>query len=122
MCKEITVQEAIRQLNRYDCEFYTPANRTAHRMAIEAIREQEERNNPKPLTIDELMKMNGQPIYVVCLKNGMCFWDVIFNASKYNCFMQITGSTGWELMGDTWIAYRYKPNEEQMDEILKDMD
>ena len=34
---EITTEEAIKQLSRYDTEYYTPQTRAAHRMAIEAL-------------------------------------------------------------------------------------
>lgn len=34
---EITAEEAIKELSRYDNEFYTPKNRAAHRMAVEAL-------------------------------------------------------------------------------------
>lgn len=40
---KISKEEAIKILSRYDTEYYTPATREAHRMGIEALREQEER-------------------------------------------------------------------------------
>lgn len=40
MLPKITIHQAIQELLRYDCEYYTPANREAHRMAIKALREQ----------------------------------------------------------------------------------
>ncbi len=40
---KISKEEAIKILSRYDNEYYTPATREAHRMGIEALREQEER-------------------------------------------------------------------------------
>lgn len=126
MCKAITVNEAIRQLNRYDCEFYIPANRMAHRMAIAAIKEQEERNNPKELTREELMEMNGQPVYVVNKYNGATFWDVISMAGEWGilmtsylipCFGKSRGVTHWDEFNENFIAYRYKPSEEFLESL-----
>lgn len=37
----------------------------ACRIAVSAIRAQQERENPKPLTIDELFQMDGDPVWVV---------------------------------------------------------
>ena len=33
-------------------------------LAVKSLREQEERENPKQLTIEELRKMNGEPVWV----------------------------------------------------------
>ena len=37
----------------------------AHEAALQALREKEERENPKPLTIEELMEMDD-PVWVSC--------------------------------------------------------
>lgn len=114
MCKEITVQEAIRQLNRYDCEFYTPANRMAHRMAIAAIKEQEERNNPKPLTIDELIEMCDQPVWVQHFENPECSgWAIVEGASEFENgkYLYLRGEYGYCSYEESVVAYRYKPKE-----------
>ncbi len=41
-------------------------------MAIDALRAQQERENPKPLTLDELRQMDGEPVWVCSAKkNGV---------------------------------------------------
>lgn len=45
MCMPITIEQAIKILSRYDTEFYTPEHRMAHRMAVEALKEQIENQN-----------------------------------------------------------------------------
>lgn len=45
-------------------------------LAISALREQEERENPNPLTLDELRQMDGELAYFQ-------FDDVAFNSAGY---------------------------------------
>ena len=82
----MTNEEAIKILSRYDSEYYTPEHREAHRMAIEAMREQMELEECKgvslvmtpedkravieaamkmymPITMAELRQMNGETVY-----------------------------------------------------------
>jgi hypothetical protein len=79
-------------------------------MAIAALREQEERENPKPLTAEELVQLKGEPVWIV--------WPDCRIANKW----WIVDSYDWHLMefndyfmmrryGETWIAYRHKPKE-----------
>ena len=44
-------------------------------IAVSAVREQEERENPKPLTLDELRKMDA-PVWCLCkpIEGGNGFW------------------------------------------------
>ena len=47
-------------------------------MAVAALREQEERENPKPLTLDELRKMDWEPVWCLCkpIDGGNGFWCI----------------------------------------------
>lgn len=102
MCKEITVKEAIKQLSRYDNEFYTPANRMAHRMAIAAIKKQEERSNQKPLTIEELHNMYFEPVWIETT-GGKSFWMFVY-ADRV---MNRAGYLEYRNYGKEWLAYRH---------------
>ena len=42
-------------------------------LAVATIREQEERENPKPLTLDELRKMDGEPVW----DNFLMEWCIV---------------------------------------------
>ncbi len=78
------------------------------RMAVDALREQEQSN--EPLTWEELRKMDGEPVWVV--------WPDGRIASQW----WIVGSLAWYMMeffeehsamvyGTDWIAYRKPPKE-----------
>lgn len=87
-------------------------NVTAERDA--ALREQEEQENPKPLTLDELRERDGEPVYIVCPGYEHEFpgrWEILERA----------GSWGWngihaEYFESSyereWLAYRSKPKED----------
>lgn len=90
--------------------------------AIAALRDQEERENPKPLTLDELRNMNGQPVWwwnksctpicMICVSDR--FMDeptfVNFDFKEENC----TGITKYKwLMKRGYKPYRSKPREDK---------
>lgn len=84
-------------------------------MAIDALREKAEREDPKPLTIEELQQMNRQPVFVVPAKPNSSTgaeWCVIWDGVVF-----IPGYEGWSWnlkdYGKTWIAYRYELPEDQ---------
>lgn len=94
----------------------------ANELAITALREKAERDNPAPLTIEELRQMDGEPVYVSDLQRPKESEYCIIHANdKYghgdeNRSAQISGCEcfwyDFETYGDTWIAYRHKPKEE----------
>ena len=75
----------------------------AHRVAISALRKQETvTNRNELLTLDELRKMDGEPVWLVnqnggrwVIMSGAYLWDSRKNADY----------------GKTWLAYRQKPEE-----------
>ena len=81
--------------------------REALDMAISALRQQETVTNRNglndPLTLDELRKMDGEPVWLVnqnggrwVIMSGAYLWDSRKNADY----------------GKTWLAYRQKPEED----------
>lgn len=48
-------------------------------MAIAALREREEPENPKPLTLDELRQMDGQPVWIRANHYGECYVHFCIN-------------------------------------------
>ena len=90
-------------------------------MAISALRQQEHFRDltkmVEPLTLDELRQMDGEPVWVVCLKPERYYeppigWRIIEKS--------IVGTFGvWNDSsclaerdyGKTWLAYRQKPEE-----------
>lgn len=110
----MTIQEAINQLdgakvlllNRKDFVF-----NEAIIMAITALREKAEREDPKPLTLEELRHMDGEPVYIVYASAQPCEW-VVFDHHNDDGFG--TSDNSWwfaKCYGKFWEAYRHKPKE-----------
>lgn len=85
--------------------------RNFYSVAIQALREKAERENPKPLTVKQLEKMNGQAVFCVDAKgNGK--WALVHSGND----VCTDGDFGdWEFYEYAhkneygWHAYRYKP-------------
>lgn len=92
------------------------------KLAIAALRARQERENPKPLTLDELRQMDGEPVWIIeHPKWG--HWELSEDAEDYledrdDDFYGLTmlsvapdpmGRYGLHLLG--WLAYRYRPKE-----------
>jgi hypothetical protein len=88
----------------------------ALKIAMQALRERRERENPQPLTAEELKQINGEPVYIVqelggsewLFRRGCGFIDM------YGDFTD-DDETNFETYGLLWIAYLSKPKEEQKD-------
>jgi hypothetical protein len=91
--------------------------REAIRAGRDAIRAQQERENPKPLSLAELKERVGKPVYVVS-------WDVIhvegwniyygpsrFDKSKHILVFSDASDKYSPEYGKTWIAYDHEPKE-----------
>lgn len=90
--------------------------------AEEALLHQQERENPHPLTLEELKQMDGQPVWIRDLMDGEveCLrFDRIKPATyhtgddyRFEQFGTSTGIIRWECKyGETWLAYLYPPKE-----------
>ena len=80
--------------------------------AIAALKDAAERENPKPLTLDELREMEGKPVWIENYERQHYSQWIILKTfgSEYAIF---SGGGRW-LVSDcakTWIAYRAKPKE-----------
>lgn len=80
-------------------------------MAISALREQEERENPKPLTLDELREMDGEPVWIDDWVEDSHGWELSEDASDYFDDDSRTA----ESYGICWVSYRSKPKEDGND-------
>lgn len=83
-------------------------------VAIAALREQE-REDPKPLTLDALRKMDGEPVWVKADHYGV-YADVVHIMGQEDGERYVHFKINWRLQengcGKTWLAYRHKPREE----------
>lgn len=114
----MTITEAIKQiegseavlLNRIFTEF-----NNALLMAIDALEEKMERENPKKLTIKELQQMDGQPVWM----EDENVWGTIniddygqFEGKPFICFKWKGCSFDWDIEARGLTCYRHKPKEE----------
>ena len=88
-------------------------------MAISAIRQQEHfrevTKKVEPLTLDELRKMDGEPVWVQSPgvpEYGR--WAIVEGVGE-NCLFLRDDFTCHDY-GKTWLAYRQKPEEDDHDE------
>ena len=86
-------------------------------MAISALRQKDVRKN-EPLTLDELRKMGGEPVFVVtdrlkewCLVHSHNFDDVIGGGIIMTRRTAEKRTYQYACYGKTWLAYRQKPEE-----------
>ncbi len=84
--------------------------------ALISLRLERQRDNPKPLTIEELRQMNGEPVWVKPLnaakdKGEWCVTD--FYKDSFDALIPGIDNTWYESKdyGKTWEAYRHKPKE-----------
>lgn len=113
----MTIQQAIE--NRERCYKYllgcgpkaTPENVEAVRLSLEALQEKAEREDPKPLTIEELHGMIGEPVWVQgpgIPEYGR--WAIVEDVVE-NSLILVNDFTCHGI-GETWEAYRHKPKED----------
>ena len=85
-------------------------------MAISALRQQEHfRDGTKkvePLTLDELRKMEGQPVYIV---ENTEYWAIVNSFDQAGVYLLSYGNPDdygyFGLYGKTWLAFLQKPEE-----------
>ena len=74
-------------------------------MAISALRQQETvENHNKTLTLDELRKMDGEPVWLVNQNGGR--WIIMSGAYLWDSRKKAD-------YGKTWLAYCQKPEEDK---------
>ena len=71
----------------------------------------------KPLTLDELRRMEGQPVYIV---ENTEYWAIVNSFDQAGVYLLSYGNPDdygyFGLYGKTWLAYRQKPEEDDHDE------
>ena len=95
----------------YDCGFCDGAFRAKRELASKLMIHE----NNDPLTMDELLKMNGEPVWIKLFDPDEEFW-VLRNewVDTRNPEPMILFRMRWYSHSDygkTWLAYRQKPEE-----------
>lgn len=79
--------------------------------ALTALQEKAERDNPNPLTLDELREIDGEPVWFEWTKDALFpggGWKV-WGAKYIQAYCDEPAIC--EEYGKTWLAYLYKPKE-----------
>lgn len=107
-----------------ECDFASPMcqydREAAFEITLSALREKAERENPKPLTLEELKDRHGKPIYAVDGEGHACW--VVVNAFDEECadnefgawqffYYDMQDCTKDELHPMGWLAYDHEPKE-----------
>ena len=88
-------------------------------LAISTLRKQEQldkvsqgSSQDKPLTLDELRRMEGQPVYIV---ENTEYWAIVNSFDQAGVYLLSYGNPDdygyFGFYGKTWLAYRQKPEE-----------
>ena len=81
-------------------------------MAISALRQQEHfrevTKKVEPLTLEELRKMDGEPIYIV--DGDVAWWDIVSFSVQDWLYLAREEELRYSRYGE-WLAYRQKPEE-----------
>ena len=81
-------------------------------LALSALRTQKQAEANKPLTLDELREMGGEPVYIA---ENQEYWAVVNGFDERGIYLLSYGNPDdygyFELYGKTWLAYRHKPKE-----------
>lgn len=85
---------------------------------FEALQEKQERENPQPLTLEQLKSMDGEPVFFT-----RCGWGIIGfrkvgtdEHGEYDKKYTVGFSYGWEWLDDVMRsgqAYAHKPEQEE---------
>ena len=84
-------------------------------MAIAALQEKLDREDPKPLTIEELIQMQDQPVWLKSLEDPEHGgWGIVEGASEIGGkkYLFLRGEIGYCEYEKGVVAYRHKPKEE----------
>lgn len=85
------------------------------KFVADALREKLERENQKPLTIQELIQMQDQPVWVKYLNAPeLDRWGIVESASEIDGekYLFLRGEYGYVEYGKGVVTYRYKPKED----------
>jgi hypothetical protein len=82
--------------------------------AIEALCARQERENPEPLTLEQLHDRVGRPVWLINTVNGIGKWMIVETIQRGGClFVDDDCHHRWSYSdyGKTWLAYDHEPKE-----------
>jgi len=93
--------------------FTEEAVTAAYVEGLAALHTQQEQENPKPLKLDELREMDGEPVWIERHDSNSSEdkeWALVFAEGGF-CRTSVGNIAFLALYGQTWLAYRHKPKE-----------
>lgn len=116
----MTTQEAIKQLDGAEAMLFNRNMKTFNEaiiMAIKALQEKAEREDPQLLTNEDLRKMNGEPVWVKELSelNDQTGWALVEvdDRGTYKGIPYVKCSIcTWDVTFRGLHCYRHKPKED----------
>lgn len=90
----------------------------AYDIAIFAMRHLMEREENEPLTLEELRKMDGEPVWIVSLTDDYTSWGIVRAKEIGESWWLAVAGTSRIIefkvdYGETWLAYRSKQERKQ---------
>lgn len=74
----------------------------------------------EPLTLDELRKMDGEPVWITFINQPSAgFWDIVETCWElfHALHLKTYGALPLEKIGKTWLAYRRRPEKVQNEAV-----
>ncbi len=116
----MTTEEAIWAMQFYQEKLYNGIYKQyigAFDLAIAALRAQQEAEKNEPLTLEELLEMDGEPVYCLSAARPQeSKWGIVHRC-KTNAYVVgyksgVTSYFPFTPAGSSWLAYRHKPKED----------
>lgn len=73
---------------------------------LEQLKREQERERPRPLPLDELRKMEGEPVWIVA--GDVSWWDIVSFSVQDWLYLARGEELRYSRYGE-WLAYRHKP-------------
>lgn len=118
----MTVEQAIEIIERKSStpdgnETFGEDIEPAYNIALSALRAQQQRENPQPLTSEELRQMIGEPIFIKRKYEAVGHWKILDSYGKCSITEETFNFSDddFEFLknyGIVWLAYRYPPKED----------
>ena len=111
----MTIQEAVKRINKHMSIHHIGQYphiylAEAMQMALDALREKAEREDPRPLTLEELLNMSGEPVWMVWPDRRIrSRWWIVGSGEWIG--MEFEDPIMTNRYGSVWVAYRHKPKE-----------
>lgn len=103
------IAQAIEYLKERKANQITEYKIKSYDLAIQALQEKADRENPKPLTLEQLEEHICKPVYIVDHYNVIDSWFIVGNNDWYADGYE--DSEAKQLYGITWWAYDHEPKE-----------